>query len=148
MRSSIIIPGFLGKGGVDFESKSNQVCNSFLLMLRTLRLKNSLRGTVHFQDLIALKLRKEKETSAMIKDNQSFHQRQILIKMENPLLVLLRMADSNQTHMDKLRFMVPMVEYHVRMSMSKLNDEDSFTLVTELEDDEYEEGPGYDDPPE
>ena len=30
----------------------------FLWMMRTLRLKNALRGTVHLQEFIALKLRK------------------------------------------------------------------------------------------
>ena len=102
---------------------------------------------MHLQDFIALKLRKEEGTVATIKGNQSFHQRQIFIKMAKPLLILLRMADSNQTHMDKLRFMVLMVDEHIRMSMSELNDEDYFTPVTELEDDEYEEGTvDYDHP--
>ena len=68
--------------------------------------------------------------------------------MAKPLLVILRMADSNQPHMDKLRFMVLMVDDHIRMSMSDINDEDYFPPVTEVEDDEYEEVPGDDDPPE
>ena len=50
--------------------------------------------------------------------------------------------------MDKLRFIVLMFDDHIRMSMSELNDEDYFPPVTELEDDENEEGPGDDDPPE
>ena len=68
--------------------------------------------------------------------------------MEKPLLILLRMADSNQPHMDKLRFMVLMADDHIRMSMPDINDEDYFLPVTELEDDENEEGTGDDDPPE
>ena len=52
--------------------------------------------------------------------------------MENPLLILLRMADSNQPHMDKLRLMVLMVDYHIRMSMSELDGEDYFPHITEL----------------
>ena len=52
--------------------------------------------------------------------------------MANPLLILLRMADSNQPHMDKLSFMVLMVNDRIRMSMSELNDEYYFTPVTEL----------------
>ena len=84
----------------------------------------------------------------MVKGDQSFHQRHIFIKMANPILILLRMADSNHPHVDKLWFMVLMVDDHIRMSMSELNDEDYFLRVTELEDDEYKEGPGYDDPPE
>ena len=71
----------------------------------------------------------------MIKVGQSFHQRHIFIKMEKPLLILLSMADSNQPHMDKLRFMVLMVDDHIRMSMSELNDEECLPHVTELEDD-------------
>ena len=67
--------------------------------------------------------------------------------MAKPLFILLRTADSNQTHMDKLRFMVLIVDDHISMSMPNLNDEDYFTSVTELEDDEYEEGPGDDEPP-
>ena len=58
--------------------------------------------------------------------------------MEKPLRTLLRMADSNQLHMDKLRSMVFMIDDHIRMSMPELNDEDYFPPVTELEDDEYE----------
>ena len=60
----------------------------------------------------------------------------------------MSMADSNQPHTDKLRFMVNMVDYHIRMSMSDLNDEDYFPPVTELEDNENEEGNGNDEPPE
>ena len=44
--------------------------------------------------------------------------------------------------MDKLWFMVLMVDDHIRMSMPELNYEDYFPPVTELEDYEYEEGPG------
>ena len=57
--------------------------------------------------------------------------------MENPFFILLRMADSNQTHMDKLQFMVLMVDDHIRISMPELNDEDYFPHVTKLEDSEY-----------
>ena len=57
------------------------------------------------------------------------------------------MADSNYPHMDKLRFMVLIVDDNIRMSMSELNDEDYFPPVTELEDDKNEEGPGDDGPP-
>ena len=67
--------------------------------------------------------------------------------MTKPLLILLRMADSNQPHMNKLWFMVPMVDYKISISMPELNYEDYFTPVSELEHDEYEEGPGDDDPP-
>ena len=72
----------------------------------------------------------------MIKDDQSFHQRNISIKMAKSLLILLRMIDSNQPHMDKLRFRVLMVDDHIRTSMPELNDEDYFPPVREFEDDE------------
>ena len=68
--------------------------------------------------------------------------------MAKPLLILLRMYESNKPHMDKLRFMVLMVDDNIRMSMPEINYEDYFTLVTKLEDDENEEGPCDDDPPE
>ena len=83
---------------------------------------------MHLQEFIALKLRKEEGTVAMIKDDQSFHQRHIFIKMAKPLLILLRMADSNQPHMDKLRFMVLMVDDHIRMSLPDINDKDYLPL--------------------
>ena len=121
---------------------------NFLRMMRTLRLKNSLRGTVRLQEFILLKLSKEERTVEIIKDDQSFHQINIFIKIAKPLLILLRMADSNQPHMVKLQFMVLMVDDHIRMSMTELKNEDYFTPVTELEDDGYEEGPSDDDPPE
>ena len=79
---------------------------------------------MQFQEFISLKLRKEEVTVAMIKDYQSFHQRHIFIKMSNPLLILLRMVNSKNPHTDKLRFVVLMVDDHIRMSMSELNDED------------------------
>ena len=101
-------------------------------MMRTLRLKNALRVTVHFQEFIALKLRKEEGTVEMIKDDQSFHQRHILIKIAKPILILLRMSKSNQPHMDKLRFMVLIVDDHIRMFMYELNYEDYFPTVTEF----------------
>ena len=63
-------------------------------------------------------------------------------KMDKPLLILLRVAYSNQPHMDKIRFMVLMVDDHIRMSIPNINDEDYFPPVPELEYDEYEEGLG------
>ena len=68
--------------------------------------------------------------------------------MAKPLLILLRMADSNQPHINKFWFVVLMVDDHIRISMPEINYKDYFPPVPELEDDEYEEGPGYDDPPE
>ena len=68
--------------------------------------------------------------------------------MEHPLLIILRMSDSNQPHMENLGFMVLMVDGHIRMYMPDLNNENYFPPVTELEYDENEEGPGDDDPPE
>ena len=60
----------------------------------------------------------------------------------------MRMSDSNQTHMENLRFIFLMVDDHIRMSMPEINDKDYLLPVTELEDYEYEEGPGDDDPTE
>ena len=74
----------------------------------------------------------------MIKGNKSFHQSKITIKNASPLLILLRMADSNQPHMDKLRFMVLMVDDNIRISISYLNDEEYIHPVTDLEDDKNE----------
>ena len=48
----------------------------------------------------------------------------MFIKMEKPLLILMWMADSNHPHTDKFRFMVLMVDDHIRISMSEINDED------------------------
>ena len=83
----------------------------------------------------------------MIKDDQYFYQRKIFIKMAKPLLILLRISESNQPHMEKLRFMVPMVDDNIRMSMPELNYEDYLPPETQLEDYEYKEYPGEDDPP-
>ena len=60
----------------------------------------------------------------MIKYDQSFHQRHVFIKMANTILILLNTDYSNQPHMDKLQFMVLVVDYHIRMYMIELNDED------------------------
>ena len=75
---------------------------------------------MHLQEFIALKLRKEEGTAAMIKDDKYFHKRHIFIKITKHLLIILRMYDSNQPHTEKLRFMVLMVDDHMRMSMSEL----------------------------
>ena len=101
-------------------------------MMRTLRLNSSLMVTLQLHDFIALKLRKEEVTVAMIKEDQFFHQRHIFIKMANPLLILLRVAVSNHPHMDKIGLMVLMVDYHRRMYMPEKNDEDYFPLVPKL----------------
>ena len=98
-------------------------------MMRTLRLKNALRVTVNLQKFTALKLRKEEVTDVMIKYDQSFHKSYIFIKIAKPLLIILRMANSNHPHMDKLRFMVLMFDDHIRISMPKLNDEYYFPPV-------------------
>ena len=66
----------------------------------------------------------------MIEDVQSFNKRHIFIKMAKPLLIILRIADLNHTHMDKLRFMVLMVDDHIRIYMPELNDKDYFPPVT------------------
>ena len=60
----------------------------------------------------------------------------------------MRIADSNQPYMDKPWFMVLMVDDQIRMFMPELKDEYYLPPVPELEDDEYEEGPGDDDTPE
>ena len=52
--------------------------------------------------------------------------------MEKPLLVLLRMADSNQPHMDNFLSMVLIFGDYISMSMPELNDEDYYPPVTEL----------------
>ena len=83
---------------------------------------------MHLQDFIVLKLMKEEGTVAMIKYYQPFHQRNVFIKMANPILILLRMVDSNQPHMDKLQCMVLTIGDHIKMSMPELNDEDCFPL--------------------
>ena len=93
-------------------------------------------------------MRKEERTVAMTKGDQSFHKMHIFIKTAKPLLIILRMDDPNQPHMDKLRFMVLMVDDHIRMSMLELNYEYYFPPIIELEDDENGEGPGDDDPTE
>ena len=81
-----------------------------------------MRGTVKFQEFISLKFRKEEGKYSMMKGDQSFHQRHIFIKMAKPLLILLSIADSNQPHMDKLRLVVLMVNDHIRMYMTEIND--------------------------
>ena len=58
------------------------------------------------------------------------------------------MSESNHPHIDTLRYMVNSVYDNIRMYMPELNDEYYLPHVTELEDDEYEEGPGYNDPDE
>ena len=58
---------FEGKEVLLFNPSPTRFENRFLQMMRTLLLKDSLRGTVHLQDIIVLKLRKEEGTDAMIK---------------------------------------------------------------------------------
>ena len=60
----------------------------------------------------------------MTKGHKYFHQKNIRIKMAKPLLILLKMTDSNHPHMDKIRFMVLMVDDHIRIFMLDINDED------------------------
>ena len=55
--------------------------------------------------------------------------------MENALLIILRISDSNKPHMDNIRFMLLMVDDHIRMYMPEINDEDYLPPVTELEDE-------------
>ena len=74
----------------------------------------------------------------MIKDDQYFHQRHIFIEVENTLLIILSMVDSNQPHMDNLRFMVLIIDDNISMSMPEINNEDHLTTLTDLEDYEYE----------
>ena len=50
--------------------------------------------------------------------------------MSKPLIIILRMADSNQTRISKLGFIVLMVDDHIKISMNELNDGDYSPLVT------------------
>ena len=93
---------------------------NFLRIIHILQLKDALRVTVHFQYFIALKWSKEEITVATIKDDQSFHQRNILIKMAKSLLVLLKVANSNQPHMYKFRFIVLTFCFNIKGSLLKL----------------------------
>ena len=52
--------------------------------------------------------------------------------MAKPLLVIIRIAGSNQPHMDKIWFVVLVVYDRIRMYMIELNDEDYSPPVTEL----------------
>ena len=56
---------------------------------------------MNVQEVIVLKLRKEEGTDEIMKGNQSFHQRHNLIKMANPLLIILMITDLNQPHMER-----------------------------------------------
>ena len=103
---------------------------------------------MHLQQFIELKLGKEEGTVAMIKYDQPFHQKHTLIKMAKPLLILMSMANSNHLHMDKLGFIVLLVDDQMRIYMLELNEEDYTVPATELEDDEYEEGTSDDEHPE
>ena len=82
------------------------------------------------QGFIALKLRREEGTVTRIKEDRPLHQRQIFTKMKKPLFILLGIADSNHPHIDKLQFMVLMVNDHISISMYEINDEDYFLPVT------------------
>ena len=93
---------------------------------------------MHLHEFIALKFTEEEGTDDMIKGDQSFHQSHIFIKMAKPLLILLMVADSNQPHMDKLRFIVLVVDGCIRMSIPELNDEYYVLPVPYLEDCEYD----------
>ena len=68
--------------------------------------------------------------------------------MAKPLLILLRMADSNQPHMENFRVMVLMVDDNILMYIPNIKEGDYFLPVTEEEDNENEEVSGEDDPPE
>ena len=65
----------------------------------------------------------------MIKNDQYFRQMKILIKKAKHILILLRVADSNQPHMDKLRFMVLMFDDHISIYMPDLNYEYYFPHI-------------------
>ena len=57
---------------------------------------------MHLQEFIELELSKEEGNVVMIKDDKVTH----LHKMANPLLIILRMADSNHPHIYKLWCMI------------------------------------------
>ena len=90
---------FEGKEVMLLYPSSTSFATHFLLMMHTLFLKDSLRGGVYLQDFIALNSSNGEETVAMIKYDQSFNQRHILINVTNPLLLFLSMADSNYPYM-------------------------------------------------
>ena len=58
---------FEGKEALFFNPSPTRFANHFPRMMLTLCLKYALRGTVNFQEFIALKLRKEELNVAMIK---------------------------------------------------------------------------------
>ena len=84
---------------------------------------------MHLREFIEFKIVKEEGTVAIIKD-QSFHKKYIWLKIEKNILNIMRMANSNKPQMDKLQFMVLMVDDHIRMSMPELINEEYFPPVT------------------
>ena len=91
---------------------------------------------MNLQKFVALKFRKEEGNVATVKDYQSFHKRNIFLKTSNILLIILRMANSNQPHMNNIQFIVLMSDNHIRMSMPDLNVKYYLPPVTNLEDNE------------
>ena len=61
---------FEGKEVLLLNISPTRFATHFLHMMRTLRLKNALKGTVHLLEFIVLKLSKEEGTAAMIKGDQ------------------------------------------------------------------------------
>ena len=68
--------------------------------------------------------------------------------MTKPILILLRISDSNQPNVYNLCFMILMVDYRISMYMPEINYGDYFPSVIESEDVKYEEVSDDDDPPE
>ena len=128
--------GFWGKGSVAFETKSHQFYNSFSsndaypLPLKFTKV-NCVLGIVY-----CIEVEKGRRNYCNGKIWSILSSKAHLHKIAKPFLIFLRMTDSKQPQMYKLRIMVRMVDDNIRMSMSQLKDEYYLPPVTELEDDE------------
>ena len=127
----------------------------FIRMMRNLRCRTPLKSTVASAPYLRLKLKKLDNVVAMIEDAGSWDRRGIILTATFPLLRIIRFADSNQKHMDKVWFLVMKCEEHILAMVPKLNDPqffpEEYDKVPEIDDDEEdsdvdedEEPPEYD----
>ena len=124
----------------------------FIRMMRTLRCKEPLQATVYSVKYIRLKMKQVQPVEVMIKSDKSFHQRSIILTAAYPILMIIRLGDSNGKHMDKLWYYVMKAEEHLLKMKEYLNDEEMFPRqvdeVVEMEGAETDSSDDEEDPPQ
>ena len=99
----------------------------FYAMIRLLRLKSSLKATIHDAKFVALSLNEAARQAVFDIENEAFWKAiYFVLRSVFPALRLLRFCDANRPAMDKMKHLAHRTTLALNKSVPFLNDEEVF----------------------